>query len=96
MTMIPTPDTRACIRTRFIGASERRGARITVTDDRHEMWGGERIDEPRRLTMGVNGALGSSANHYVAAVAWLAKYNPEASIVEPGLGFKGEYYWTWE
>ena len=90
--MATKPETRACIRTRFIGATNHRGSRITVTDDWNEMWGGKR----RRLTIDVQDALSSSENHYHAAFKWLAKYNPEASIVEPGLGFKGEYYWTWE
>jgi len=85
-----TVDTRAAIRTRYIGPTNFRGSRIAVSDGGGFGWG------PRRLVVGWDYALNPVENHAAAAEAWLAKFIEGSSLAGPGLGFAHEYFWTWE
>jgi len=86
----------ASIKTKFIGPTDYRGSRISVTDD------GRFDNKPRRLVVGWDYALNPSENHAAAASAWIAKFIadaadlPRARIADVGLAFGGEYFWTWE
>lgn len=82
-------EARASIRTRYVGPTNYRPSRVTVSDD-----GGFR-NAYRRLTWPWDYDLGVSENHAAAAQAWLDKHNPGNVVKGPGLGFENEYYWTW-
>lgn len=83
-------ETRASIRTRFVGPTNYRPSRVTVSDD------GSFGSEPRRLTWSWDPALSGRENHAAAVQEWLDKFNPGTVVKGPGLGFAHEYYWTWE
>lgn len=82
--------TRASIRTRYHGPGNVKGSRLSVSDD--AAFG----EKPRRITVHWDYALNPTENHAAAAQAWLDKFNPGNKVVEPGLGFDGDYHWTWE
>lgn len=82
--------TRASIRTRFRGPTNTKASRIIATDD--AAFG----EKPRRLTFQCDYALNLTENHVAAAQAWMDKFNPGNKIVEPGLAFASEFYWTWK
>ena len=91
-------DTRACIRTKFLGPTNYRGSRITVTDDNNAFH-----NSPKRLTVHWNHEFDANVNHAIAAQAWLDKhmskfakeYNQRPIVSEPGLCFDGCFYWSW-
>ena len=80
-------DTRAAIRSRYLGPTNHRGSRVVVEDDHP--------DDKRRLTVGWDDALDVRDNHVAACARFLAKFIPEAELKTPGLGFDNAYYWTW-
>jgi len=86
-------ETFASIRTRYARPTNTKGSQVIVTDRHPRAWS-ERTR--RRITVSWDDSLNTSENHYKAAVAWLAKHNPDSEIVGSGLAFDGDYYWTWE
>ena len=92
-------DTRASIRTKFIGPTNFRPSRISVADDTNAF-----NDTPRRLIVHWNHEFNTNENHAIAAQEWLdkhmaeraKKYNQRAVLSGPGLCFDNCYYWTWE
>ena len=82
--------TRASIRSRFNGPTNTKSSRVTVSDD--AAFG----EKPRRITFNWDYGMSPSENHVAAAQVWLNKFNPGNKVVEPGLGFDADYYWTWE
>jgi hypothetical protein len=93
-------DTRACIRTKYLGPTNYRGSRITVKDDNNS-WSQV---SPKRLIVDWNYELNVDKNHAAAAQAWLDKhmskfaeeYDQRPIVSEPGLCFDGCYYWSWD
>ena len=83
------PTAFSSIKTKYIGPTNYRGSRVSVTDD-----GGF----PRRLVVGWDYELDTGGNHAAAAAAWIEKFIdlPNARIAETGMSFNGEYFWTWE
>jgi len=86
------PTAFASIKTRYIGPTNSRGSRISVTDD------GGFNDNRRRLVIGWDYALNTNENHAAAASAWIEKFIdlPNARVSDTGLSFNSEYFWTWE
>ena len=90
--MVNKKDIRtACsIRTRYHGATNHRGTRISATD------GFEKIYVPYRYD------LSNEQNHAEAANAFIDKYynDRKHSVTvldfESGLWFDRDYYWTWK
>lgn len=80
-------DTRASIRTRYVGPTNTKGSRVTVCDDHPE--------QRRRLTVNWDPGLSSTENHHRAAMRFLNRHIDNAVIREPGLNFNGDYFWTW-
>lgn len=81
---------RAAIRTRWLSPTNYNPARISVTDD-----GG--VDS-RRIIVSWDSLEGNTDadKHASAARKFLEKHNKYANgVVEPGLSFGGNYYWTW-
>ena len=90
-------DTRASIRTKYLGPTNYLGGRVSVTD-------ASVMGEPtRRLITQWDHALDVDANHAAAAQEWLdkhmadfaEKYNQRAVVSGPGLCFDGCFYWSW-
>ena len=88
--MSARPETRASIRTRYVGPTNYRPSRVTGSDG-----GGFGGAPARRLTVAWDHGMNADGNHAAAAQAWLEKHNPGAVIHGPGLGFAHEYFWTW-
>jgi hypothetical protein len=80
--------TRASIRTRYLGPTNHRGARIAVTSDNV-------FAEPIRIMIDWDHSLSTAENHAAAAQSWLDRHNPGQQVVPPGLSFNGDYFWTW-
>tara|TARA_R100000773_G_scaffold41116_2_gene37482 strand:- start:525 stop:815 length:291 start_codon:yes stop_codon:yes gene_type:complete len=78
--------TRSAIRTRYHGATNYTGARISATN------GVKRIFAP------YNYSLNTAENHCVTAQTFFDK--DERFYIEvkkvSGLCFEGDYYWTWD
>ena len=88
-------ETRAAIRTKFVGPTNTRGSRISVCDYKYS-------DTPaRRIFVSWDYSLDINENHAVAAEQWVSKF---LNIGEPliktildrkALVFDGYYYWAW-
>ena len=78
--------TRSAIRTRYHGATNYTGARISATD------GNKRIFFPYDYSKNVN------ENHCAAAQTFFDKDERFNIEVKKGSGlcFKNDYYWTWD
>ncbi len=91
-------ETFASIKTRYHGATNHQGSRISITDDgaAGEALGPKR----RRMVMPYDHSLNTSENHAAAAGLWIKKFIginfSNARLAEPGLAFGGDYFWTWE
>jgi hypothetical protein len=83
---------RAAIRTRFVGPTNTRPSRVIVSDDGLF----DKAVKPRRKVVSWDYRLNTAENHIAAAQVWLDLHNPGVSVVEPGLSFENDYYWTWE
>ena len=90
-------DTRSAIRTKYVGPTNHRGTRISVSD--YAVMG----MTPQRMFVDWNYELDVNENHAVAAQTWLDKFNnigekyeQRATVNPPGLCFDGCYYWTWK
>lgn len=86
--MTQPADVRAGIVTRFVGPTNRKGKRVSVTDNHP--------DAPRRLIVSWDDELDMAENHAAAARAWLEKfipYDPQLSV--PGIYCGKGYAWTW-
>ncbi len=94
------PTAFSSIKTKYLGPTNYRGSRVSVTDD------GGFDSNPRRLVVGWDYALDTTGNHAAAAAAWIEKFidlpfrgsskPTNAHLVETGMAFNGEYFWTWE
>lgn len=82
----------ASIKTRYLGPTNYRGSRVSVTDD------GGFDNKARRLIVGWDHELNTTGNHAAAASAWIEKFIdlPDAHLADVGLAFDGSYFWTWE
>ena len=90
-------DTRASIRTKYLGPTNYRGGRVSVTDSR------VMLGPTRRLITPWDYGSNIDANHAAAAQEWLdkhmadfaAKRNQRAVVSGPGLCFDECFYWSW-
>ena len=84
--------TLASIKTKSFGPTDCNGSRIIVTDD------GALGAKKRRLTVSWDDGLNGPQNHMRAANLWIEKYITleNARLADVGLGFAGEYFWTWD
>ena len=80
-------DTRSSIRTKYIGPTNHRGSRVSVSCD---------YGMRPRMFVNWDESLNSNENHRRAAELWLDKYIPGTKVSGPGLGFDACYYWSWE
>lgn len=89
-------NTFASIRTRYHGATDHQGSRISTVDDGGRCASGSG-PKRRRTSMSYDHALDTSENHAKAASIWIKKFIdlPNARLAEPGLAFDGDYFWTW-
>lgn len=72
---------RQCIRTRYIGPTDKRVSRVRATADAGS------------VTLSWDSSLDTIDNHYKAALALLAKFGWQSSVVGGGLRNDG-YYWV--
>ena len=82
----------ASIKTKYLGPTNFKPSRVSVTDD--AAFG----EKPRRLVVSWDHALNPQQNHAKAARLWVKKYITleNARLADVGLGFGGEYFWTWD
>lgn len=84
-------ETRAAIRTRYVGPTNTRGSRIIVTNSRY-------FDDPRwRHTYNWDYGRDVNENHAQAAQEFLDRFHTDhAHVIDgPGLCFDDDFYWTW-
>ena len=82
------PEVLASLRTRYISPTNDRGPDISA---RRDGLGGSRY-----ITAPWDSDLGVAGNHAKAAQMWLEKFNANTKVRYPGLGFNGDFYWTWD
>ena len=82
-------ETRAAIRTKYLGPTDRRGARLSVSE--YSIHGLRN----RRLIVNWKSELTATANHHAAAQEWLDRFIPGSQVSGPGLGWDSFYMWTW-
>ena len=83
-------ETRSSIRTRYVGPSNFRGSRLTVSDD------GVCRGRRRRMVVNWDHAKRPDENHAHAARLWLARHIDHPTEIDgPGLNFDAAYFWTW-
>lgn len=94
----PRTMTWSSIRTRYVGPTNYRPARIIVTEERegHD-------DKPRRLVVNwESGTMRDTDNYAAAAQAWLDHWiAPHYTECKPvlktdGYCFGGDYFWSWD
>ena len=95
--MTNTAESKASIRTRYHGPTDRGGSRITATSDD--------VRGHHRVTVGYNYALNGDENHAAAAQAFLDKYMERVAPnhcpalyclrADQALVFNGDHYHTW-
>tara|TARA_R100000808_G_C2054831_1_gene88795 strand:- start:297 stop:593 length:297 start_codon:yes stop_codon:yes gene_type:complete len=85
-------NTCSAIRTRFVGPTNYRPARIIASDDGS-------LGDTRKVTVSYDHALNGDENHKAAAQAFMDKHIVVAhcrAVVEGmGYSFGGEIFWTW-
>lgn len=85
------PGAYASIRTKYIGATDTRGSRISVLESRYGS------ESPRWIMVPYDHNYSIQKMHAVAAQLWVNKYLHKGTRVKDyGLTFNGNYYWTWE
>ena len=88
---------RSSIRTRFVGPTNHRPARIIASDGRTGM-------DSWRLTVSYDHELNPDANHKAAAQAWMDKFldtrfdgSLRRPVVHgPGYVYGNDYFWSWD
>ena len=84
--------TRSAIRTRFVGPTNYRPARIIASDDGS-------TGKTRKVTVSYDHALNGDENHKVAAQAFMDKHIDvdwgRAVVHGSGHVFGGDIFWSW-